>query len=335
MPYSRGRMEVHRFTAVARVDGYSLGHITVHVFRTDEHARAPAHPPAPDGWTFRWNHHGRATAQALLQGPWETSGAALDAAKSAIETRLRCALTPDATAPILMVQWGPEEDWNELQFAEDLLEINLDSLEARHLMPRVRTVRVTLGHADIFLRRMERALLENAEVQVVYISAHGERDQLGFRGGDWVPYSDLARHLRNGVQSSNVTLILGTCCALDPESTWLSDLPPSINRVAGFTAKPWDSDVAAMLASILLDDCERFALYSEANRRIFDRGGAVGERESAFRRLKEAFQEIAARPRGDERRLVAEERRAEVRILFRREGGGFADEAFRSDDNVA
>jgi len=203
-------------------------------------------------------------------------------------------------APILSFQWLPPDERDELTHA--LIITEAETLQpgrgraASGVVPDFVSVVVETPDAKRFLEEIEDALGKAANAQILYLSAHGldGRVLFGANGLASISYRELGQALARGLAAhASITAVFGMCEAGGAdEQVLLDSLPSAITRAYAFTGKPVASDVAALLAGILIDDMRLYEQLHQRNQDVFGAGVHVDDLPAATATLVDAFDEI-------------------------------------------
>lgn len=194
-------------------------------------------------------------------------------------------------APVLLFQWRPPDERDEIVEAKRLLESEHargDKGRAQGVLPSIAAHTCTHVDPAEFAADLERALSAMPQVQVLYLSAHGLPDAIARDrdGNVRLDFNDLRPFLERGLEhSSDVTIVFGLCHALSSASFALSILPPAIVQAYGFTGTPEARDVAALVAGILADDVVLMENVTKENTALFGKGVPFDQAGPVFEEL--------------------------------------------------
>jgi hypothetical protein len=157
-------------------------------------------------------------------------------------------------APICLIQWGSIEETDELNAIVSAITNEFPTKQLS--VPHISTVRISEPTPSAFLDGVRGFLRAHANLQTVYISAHGLQNGLSFDGTEVpVSHQELGEAIRLGtLHRHGLTLVLGCCYAFAPMSQLRTNLPKSIAYVYGFEATPHASDVANLMVPVLTDE---------------------------------------------------------------------------------
>lgn len=205
-------------------------------------------------------------------------------------------------APILLLQWSPVGELDELAIVEERYEELAAEHFAKGEVPSISTGRFTIGNTDDFSQHVRSALSAWANPQTLYFSSHGNLRHLSFDSASsaTLSFEALGEILRDCLQEdAYLTLVLGSCKGLHPDSALLSHLPNSVREVYGFTGKPRPQDVAHLLVGVLIDQSRIYNEYRAANKAAFGSGvsgdaaisTAIQALNAMWDKIDDAFQE--------------------------------------------
>lgn len=181
--------------------------------------------------------------------------------------------------------------------------------------------RFTSGSGAEFLAGVRAVLSVWNNPQVLYLSMHGNTDILSFdkAGTATIGFGQLSEVLAQSlIPEAALSLVLGCCKALDPQSDLLKTLPESVLEVYGFTGSPPASCVAKLFVGVLLDNARLYHDFHAQNQAIFG-GGITGEdgMNTAFEDLKAAWTNTLDLFKECPNRLLVTSEGESVRVLKR------------------
>lgn len=177
--------------------------------------------------------------------------------------------------PILLAHWGdPAKEFNEILEIQLLLSVTLfggNESKQRLLAPTMSSCRIQRPDVSYLRDRLRTAIRQRGNLQILYLSAHGNKDQLCFdnKATSSVSYKTLGeflgRYLRAG---RSVHVILGSCGAMSEQYRIERVMPKQVYCISGFTQEPTAMDVSAHMVSVIEDDVSLFQQISKSNAAI-------------------------------------------------------------------
>lgn len=166
-----------------------------------------------------------------------------------------CIITGDP-ASVVLLHWGdPGVEREEIDEIRMLVESygyptpevcqreGLDICECRVLTPT----------PDAFEEGLASVLRRNPGVQILYITAHGDRNGLAFSRTAIlrVPYSRVAAIIRANTDDGALEIVLGSCQAMDYGQRIEGQFPPQVRSIIGFADQPDSTEVAELMGGVL------------------------------------------------------------------------------------
>lgn len=131
--------------------------------------------------------------------------------------------------------------------------------------------RMQKPEVSYFRARLRTALRRRGNIQILYLSAHGDADQFCFdnKATSSVSYKTLGEILDQYLHAdSYVHVIFGSCGAMAEKYRIEKLMPKQVYCVSGFTKEPTATDVAGHLVSVIEDDVSLFQKLSKRNSTI-------------------------------------------------------------------
>lgn len=162
--------------------------------------------------------------------------------------------------PILLAHWGDSaKEVDEIEEIRLLLSVTLfggSSTNQRRLAPTMSPCRIQRPDVSYLRARLRAALRRRGNLQILYLSAHGDKDQFCFdnKATSCVSYKTLGAMLGRYLRADDcVHVIFGSCGAMSPRYRVERAMPKQVYCVSGFTKEPTATDVSAHMASVIED----------------------------------------------------------------------------------